>query len=294
MEIITNLIKEAINKIENAKSKRNPFAGVPSGLMELDRKTVGWQKSELVVIAAHPIMDKMAFALTIARNAAIDFNKTVAIFSSDLTSVELATKLISFETETSLNRFINGTLEDFEFKQINNKVAKLAKAPLFIEDAIDLSISEIRNKILKLNEKQYLDLIIIENLHEIRDELPVKQTKTQEISSITIALKALALELNVPVIVFSNLTSSEHRQKNYRPVKNDLPQHEAIFRNATNVMFLHRPEYNNIDFDENKLSTKGMVELIIEKLNDELCSKNIVKLKYDENVISYYSDYSDL
>lgn len=291
MKKIRNLIKETISNIENINSKRNLLAGIPSGLVELDRITSGWQKSELVIIAARPAMGKTAFALSIARNAAIDFGKTVAIFSVDVTSIELTTRLISIESQISSFKLKRGSTENINWEQINSKIKKLADSKLFIDDTLGLTISEIILASYDLKMQQMVDLIIIENLQDIVDS-KLNRTRTQDVSSIIKSLNALARDLEIPVIVFSQVSRTSETRKNYHPTLIDLPQYNAIKNYASTIMFLHRPEYFNCDleehFDENGVSTKGMAEVIIGKLNNECCVDNIVKLRYVEG---YFSNY---
>ena len=290
MENITTLIKQAINKIENTNHRKSHLTGVPSGLTELDRITSGWQKSELIVIGARPGFGKTALALSIARNAVTDFGKSVAIFSLKETAIQLTTRLLSIESEISAYKLKKGVTDDFDLKLFNSKIKKLSKASLFIDDTPHILVSKIRIKILKLKEKQNIDLIIIENLHEIKDDLPIKRSRTQEILSITSALKALATEVNVPIIIFTQLKCSVEKNENYIPSTIDIPQYKGITRNASTIMFLHRDEYYGIEVDENGNSTKGVAELIIAQQDNEFCFDTVVKLKY-EFMRCYFSDY---
>ncbi len=290
MENITTLIKQTINKIENTNHRKNHLTGVPSGLTELDIITSGWQKSELIIIGARPAVGKTALALSIARNAAIDYSKSVAVFSLNETAIQLTTRLLSIESEISTYKLKKEVIDEFDLKQFNSKIKKLAKASLFIDDTPHMLVSEMRIKILKLKEKQNIDLIIIENLDEIKDDLPIKRSRTQEVSSITSSLKALAEELNVPIIIFTQLNRSVEKNENYIPSTIDIPHYKGITRNASTIMFLHRQEYYGIEVDEKGNSTKGVAELIIVQQDNEFCFDTVVKLKY-EPMRCYFSDY---
>lgn len=293
MEKINTLVTDAISNIENINNRRNHLTGIPSGLVELDRITSGWQKEELIIIAARPAMGKTAFALSIARNAAIDFGKSVAIFGVGATSIELTTRLIAIESEISTCKLKRLSRVNFEWEQINSKIKKLKEAKLFIDDTPGICISEIIAESHKLKEQQKIDLIIIENLQDIWDDSALLPGK-QDISMIIRSLKSLASYLEVPLIVFSQLYRTVDRRKNYHPTIIDLPQRNMINSYASTIMFLHRSEYYVCDrdeyFDEHGVSSKEMAEIIIAKLNDEYCVNNIVKLKY-ESLLSCFSNY---
>ena len=279
MQNSTNLITQKINKV-------NHLTGIPSGLTELDKITSGWQKSELIVIGGRPAMGKTAFALSIARNATIDFRKSVAIFNTALSANELAKRLITIESGIA-----SGTLKkEIKEGENNSKEIKLAQSSLFIEYTPHILVSEIRNKILKLLEKQSIALIVIENLQEIKDDSQTKRSRTQEILSITGALKALAKEFNVPVVVFSDVKRSAEENKNHHPSISDLPHYKGITSNASIMMFISRPSYYDINVDENGNSTREVAELMILQQDHKFCSDTVIKIKY-ETLLSHFSNY---
>ena len=161
---MSTLIRKAIEQIEHTKNNKGQFSGVPSGLTALDRLTTGWQKSDLVIIAARPAMGKTALVLTMARNAAVDFQKPVAIFSLEMSSLQLVTRLIASESELPSEKLKKGTLEEYEFQQLNEKIKKIAEAPLFIDDTPGLSVFELRAKARRLKEQHNIELIIVDYL----------------------------------------------------------------------------------------------------------------------------------
>lgn len=293
MERIKTLVNKSISDIENINNRRKDLTGIPSGLVELDKITLGWQKSELIIIGARPAMGKTAFALSIARNAAIDFGKSVAIFGVGATSIELTTRLIAIESEISTDKLKRLSRVNFEWEQINSKIKKLKEAPLFIDDTAGITISEIIAESYKLKEQQNIDLIIIENLQDIYDDSS-RYLGKQDISMIIRALKSLASFIGVPLIISSQMSRTVERRENYHPIITDLFQGNMIKSYASTIMFIHRPEYYNCDleehFDENGVSTKEIAEVIIAKLNDEYCTDNIVKLKYAGGRFSNYLD----
>jgi len=263
---MSTLIRKAIEQIEITKNNKGNFSGVPSGLTTLDRLTSGWQKSDLVIIAARPAMGKTALVLTMARNAAVDFDKPVAVFSLEMSSLQLVTRLIASESELSSEKLKKGNLEDYEFQQLNDKIRKLSDAPLFIDDTPGLSVFELRAKARRLKEQHKIELLIVDYLQLMTAGGEGKGNREQEIATISRSLKGLAKELEIPVIALSQLSRAvETRGGDKRPQLSDLRESGAIEQDADMVMFIHRPEYYNITEDENGASTLGVAELIIAK-----------------------------
>jgi len=263
---MSTLIKKAIEQIEITKNNKGSFSGIASGLTALDRLTSGWQKSDLVIIAARPAMGKTALVLTMARNAAVDFNKAVAIFSLEMSSLQLVTRLISSESELPADKLKKGLLEDYEFQQLNDKIQKLASAPLFIDDTPGISVFELRAKARRLKEQHNIELIIVDYLQLMTAGGEGKGNREQEIATISRSLKGLAKELEIPVIALSQLSRAvETRGGDKRPQLSDLRESGAIEQDADMVMFIHRPEYYNITEDAEGNSTTGVAELIIAK-----------------------------
>lgn len=263
---MSTLIKGAIEKIEHAKNSDDDHTGVPAGLTALDRITGGWQNADLVIIAARPAMGKTALVLTMARNAAVDFKKPVAIFSLEMSSLQLVTRLMASESELSSEKFKKGDLEDHEFQQLNDKIKSLAEAPLFIDDTPALSVFELRAKARRLKEQHKIELIIVDYLQLMTAGGEGKGNREQEISTISRSLKGLAKELDVPVIALSQLSRSvETRGGDKRPQLSDLRESGAIEQDADLVMFIHRPEYYGVTEDADGSDTRGMAELIIAK-----------------------------
>lgn len=259
-----SLVRESIQEIEAAKNSEGNLRGVPSGFTDLDRITAGWQKSDLVVIAARPGMGKTAFALTMARNAAMA-QKPVAIFSLEMSAVQLTTRLISSETEITSNKLKKGQLEDHEWEQLNTRVKALIEAPIFIDDTPALSVFELRAKCRRLKEQHNIDLIIIDYIQLMRSG-DSAGNREQEISTISRSLKALAKELNVPVLILSQLNRSvETRGGSKKPQLSDLRESGAIEQDADMVIFIYRPEYYDLNVDEAGNDMTGKGEIIIAK-----------------------------
>lgn len=261
-----SIIKDAIREITAARGHEGSLRGVGSGFTELDRITAGWQKSDLIIIASRPGMGKTAFALTMARNAAVDFKKAVAVFSLEMSAVQLVTRLISSETEIPQEKLRKGTMEEYEWKQLNVRIGNLLEAPIFIDDTAALSIFDLRAKCRRLKARHDIQLIIVDYLQLMQGSHETKGNREQEISSISRGLKSLAKELDVPVIALSQLSRApEKRSAAAKPILSDLRESGSIEQDADMVMFIYRPEYYKIDVDEHGDSTSGVAEVSIAK-----------------------------
>lgn len=262
-----SLVKEAISEIEKAKESDSHIRGVPSGFDKLDELTSGWQKADLVVLAARPGMGKTAFVLSMARNTAVDFQRPLAIFSLEMSAVQLVTRLISSEAQISGDRLRQGNMKDYEWDQLHTKIEGLLDAPIFIDDTPALSVFELRAKCRRLKEQQDIQMIIIDYIQLMSTGVENPNgNREQEISTISRSLKSLAKELNVPVIVLSQLNRSvETRGGTKRPQLSDLRESGAIEQDADMVLFIYRPEYYGIEEDEDGYSTKGWAQLNVAK-----------------------------
>ncbi len=261
-----SIITEAIKEINAGRHQEGKLRGVGSGFTELDRVTSGWQKSDLIIIASRPGMGKTAFALTMARNAAVDFKKPIAVFSLEMSSIQLVTRLMSSETEIPQEKLRKGTMEDHEWAQLNARITPLIEAPLYIDDTAALSIFDLRAKCRRLKAHHDIQMIIVDYLQLMQGSQDTRGNREQEISSISRALKTLAKELDVPVIALSQLSrASEKRSAAAKPILSDLRESGSIEQDADMVMFIYRPEYYKIDVDESGDSTAGVADIIIAK-----------------------------
>ena len=261
------LISKAIKEIESASNQDSGITGIPSGFTELDRVTAGWQKSDLIIIAARPGMGKTAFVLSLARNAAVSFQKPVAFFSLEMSSVQLVNRLIAGETEITSEKIRKGQLVNHEWEQLNAKIKPLTEAPLYIDDTPSLSIFELRAKCRRLVAEKKVSMIIIDYLQLMVAGNDSKSgNREQEISMISRSLKAIAKELEVPIIALSQLSRAvETRGTTKRPQLSDLRESGAIEQDADMVMFIYRPEYYQLTEDENGQSTQGLAEISVAK-----------------------------
>ncbi|WP_026953905.1 replicative DNA helicase [Algoriphagus vanfongensis] len=286
-----SIMREAFAELESKKHQKDGLTGVPSGFTALDRVTSGWQKADLVIIAARPAMGKTAFVLSVLRNAAVDHDKPVAIFSLEMSSVQMVNRLISSEAELDSEKIKKGTLAEHEWAQLVHKTAKLSKAPLFIDDTPALSILELRAKARKLKAQHDIQMIVIDYLQLMSGDSKGGNggNREQEIASISRALKKIAKELMIPVIALSQLSRAvETRGGDKRPQLSDLRESGAIEQDADMVMFLYRPEYYGITEDEEHNSTQGVGEVIIAKHRNG--SLDTVKLRF----IGRYTRFTDL
>ena len=287
---MVNLIAKAIEEIEAAAAQTDGLIGVPSGFTALDRITGGWQKSDLLILAARPGMGKTAFVVSMAKNAAVEFNKPVAIFSLEMSSIQLVKRLISSETEITQDKILKGNLDNHEFVQLNERIKKLSVAPLFIDDTPALSIFELRAKARRLKENENIQLIIIDYLQLMSGGPDSKGNREQEISNISRGLKSLAKELEIPIIALSQLSRQVENRPggSKRPQLSDLRESGAIEQDADMVMFIYRPEYYGLEVDENNEPTKGRAEIIIAK--NRHGALETVKLRF----VGQYAKFADL
>lgn len=267
-ESVGALATKAQKQLEILSQQETGLTGVPTGFEDLDKITSGWQPSDLIIVAARPGMGKTAFTLSLARNAAIDFKKPVALFSLEMASIQLVQRLLSAESEIQGSKLRNGKLESHEWIQLHNAIEKMADVPIFIDDTPGINIFELRAKCRRLKQQHDIQMIIIDYLQLMTGggENKKSGTREQEISMISRSLKGLAKELNVPVIALSQLSRMvETRGGDKRPQLSDLRESGAIEQDADIVTFIYRPEYYEIFEDEEGVSLKNMAEIIIAK-----------------------------
>lgn len=262
---INAVLKEAIHEIEEASKREDALVGVPSGFTRLDRLTSGWQRSDLIIIAARPSMGKTALALSMARNMAVDHKKSVAIFSLEMSAIQLVNRLIVSETELPSDRIKNGRLKEDEWKHLESRIKNLEDAKVYIDDTPAISVFELRAKCRRLAAQHKLDIAIIDYL-QLMTGPKEAGSREQEVSSISRSLKSISKELNVPILALSQLNRSvEVRGGNKRPQLSDLRESGAIEQDADMVIFIHRAEkYGMMEFDGGG-STKGLAEIILSK-----------------------------
>ena len=264
-DTMNQVIKQALENIEAARENVDGISGVPSGFNDIDRITAGFQPSDMIVLAARPGMGKTAFVLSLARNVAVDFQRPIAVFSLEMSSVQLVNRLISSETGIASEKLRKGTLEEHEYIQLHERIKKLTDAPIYIDDTPALSVFELRAKARRLKQKHQIEMIVIDYL-QLMTAGAEKGNREQEISTISRSVKTIAKELNVPIIALSQLSRSvETRGGDKRPLLSDLRESGAIEQDADLVSFIYRPEYYGFTEDEEGNPTTGLAEFIIAK-----------------------------
>ena len=261
---IQSVINAAIAEIEENQKREDNLSGVPSGYRGIDEVTYGWQRSDLIILAARPSVGKTAFVLTMARNMAVDHNIPVAMFSLEMSSTQLIKRVMVSETGITADKMSgNKKMTQAEWNQLNSGVAALERAPLWIDDTPSLSIFEFRSKARRLVRNNHVKIIIIDYLQLMTGPPELRGMREQEVSTISRSLKAIAKELDIPIIALSQLNRSvESRGGNKRPQLSDLRESGAIEQDADIVMFIHRPEMMGVADDK---SYPGYTELIIAK-----------------------------
>lgn len=282
-----SLVKEAIDKIKSLKDKEG-LSGIPSGFTALDKETGGWQNSDLIIIAARPAMGKTAFILSMARNICVDHNIPMALFSLEMASVQLITRMISSETGISSEKLRKGQMSDDEWQRLFTNVSALENAPLYIDETPSLSIFDFRAKCRRLVMQHGVKIIMVDYLQLMTASSGKGGgNREQEIAMISRSLKAIAKELNVPVIALSQLSRTVETRPGKRPMLSDLRESGAIEQDADIVSFIFRPEYYKIavwDNDEEgaETSTENQAEIIIAKHRNGATAD--VRLAFHKNI----------
>ncbi|MDO5616339.1 MAG: replicative DNA helicase [Cruoricaptor ignavus] len=266
-----SLVKEAIDKIKSLRDKEG-LSGVPSGFARLDKETGGWQNSDLIIIAARPAMGKTAFLLSMARNIAVQHKVPLALFSLEMASVQLITRMISSETGISSEKLRKGQMPDEDWQRLFSNVSALENAPLYIDETPSLSVFDFRAKCRRLVMQHGVKIIMVDYLQLMTANSGGKNAgnREQEIATISRSLKAIAKELNVPVIALSQLSRSVENRPGKRPQLSDLRESGAIEQDADIVSFIFRPEYYKISTWDNdpegqETNTENQAEIIIAK-----------------------------
>lgn len=291
-ESMGSLASKALKQLEELKDKEDGLTGVPTGFTQLDRLTSGWQPSDLIILAARPGMGKTSFVLSLARNAAKDFKKPIAIFSLEMSSLQLAQRIISMESEVSSQKLRNGQLEDYEWQQVQTAIERISEAPLFIDDTPGINIFELRAKCRRLKMQHDIQMVVIDYLQLMSGGMDnTKGNREQEVSAISRALKMLAKELQVPVIALSQLSRAvEVRGGSKRPQLSDLRESGSIEQDADMVAFIYRPEYYQILEDEEGQSLKNVAEIIFAK--NRHGAQDTIKLRFTAE-FARFSDLDD-
>lgn len=264
---INPVIKEALDNLQIAANRKEGLSGLQTGFDDLDKMTSGWQNSDLIIIAARPAMGKTAFVLSMAKNMAMNYHTPVAVFSLEMSNVQLVNRLIVNTCEIPGEKIKSGQLNPMEWEQLMARIKDLYEIPLFVDDTPSLSVFELRTKARRLAREHGVKMLIIDYLQLMNASGMTFGSREQEVSTISRSLKGLAKELNIPIIALSQLNRSvESRQGDgKRPQLSDLRESGAIEQDADMVCFIHRPEYYKITEDEKGNDLRGLAEIIIAK-----------------------------
>ena len=265
---IDTIVDQAHQLLLQASNREGGLTGVPSGFRKLDDITAGWQPSDLVIIAGRPAMGKTSFALSIAKNVAIDYRKPIAFFSLEMNNVQLVNRLISNVCSIPGNKILNGQLTPDEWERFDSNIRKMQGAPIYVDDTPGLSIFELRTKARRLVREHGIELLMIDYLQLMNANGIRFNSRQEEVSTISRSLKGLAKELNIPVLALSQLSRAVEQRdgpEGKRPQLSDLRESGAIEQDADMVLFVHRPEYYHILQDEKGNDLHGMAQIIIAK-----------------------------
>lgn len=263
---IDPVLNLAIEQIQTAANTETGLSGLKTGYDELDRMTSGWQNSDLIIIAARPAMGKTAFVLSMAKNMAVDYSIPVAIFTLEMANVQLVKRLISNVANLEGEKIKSGNLSEEEWARLNSRTSTMYTAPLYLDETPGLSITELRTKARRLVREHGVKLIMIDYLQLMNATGMKLGSREQEVSTISRSLKALAKELNIPIIALSQLNRSTETREDKRPVLSDLRESGAIEQDADIVCFIHRPEYyTKSSEDAQGNDIRGLAELIVAK-----------------------------
>lgn len=258
LESINSVLDKTFTMLEELCQNKGDLTGVPSGFIDMDRKTSGFQNSDLILIAARPAMGKTSFVLNIAVNAALR-KFPVAIFSLEMSRTQLVNRILSLESMVDLEKMRTGKLEAEDWKKIGFSLGPLSKSPIYIDDNASTNVMDMMSKLRKLKLEKGLGLVIIDYL-QLMEGRKKTDSRQQEISEISRSLKIMAKELNVPIIALSQLSRAPEQRQDHRPILSDLRESGAIEQDADMVMFLYRDDYYNEETDK-----RNVVEVIIAK-----------------------------
>ena len=288
---INPVIHEAYQELQKAAARRDGLSGLGSGFAKIDKITSGWQNSDLIIIAARPAMGKTAFVLSMAKRIAVDMRIPVAMFSLEMSNVQLVKRLMVNVCEITGDKMKSGQLESYEWGQLDNRIRQLYDAPFYVDDTPSLSVFELRTKARRLVREHGVQLILIDYLQLMNASGMSFGSRQEEVSNISRSLKGLAKELNIPIVALSQLNRSVEKRDGddgKRPQLSDLRESGAIEQDADMVCFIHRPEYYKIFQDEKGRNLRGMAEFIIAKHRNGAVDTVLLRFK------SEYARFQDV
>ena len=285
---IKDVLMEVFEKVENLSANQGNTTGIPSGFVDLDKMTAGFQRNDLIIVAARPSVGKTAFALNIAQNVGVRAKETVAIFSLEMSAAQLVQRMICAESNVDATRLRTGNLEDDDWEKLTMSIASLSEAEIYIDDTPGVTVADIRAKCRRLKKEHGLGMILIDYLQLIHGR-GKGDNRQQEVSEISRTLKMIARELEVPVIALSQLSRGVEQRQDKRPMMSDLRESGSIEQDADIVAFLYRDDYYDKESEK-----KNIIEIIIAKQrNGPVGTVELVFLKNFNNFVSYDRNHAD-
>jgi len=286
---IRDVLMEVFEKVEFLYSNKGGTTGIPSGFVDLDRMTAGFQRSDLVIVAARPSVGKTAFALNIAQNVGVRARETVAIFSLEMSAAQLVQRMICAEANVDAQRMRTGHLEGDDWEKLTMAIGALSEAQIFIDDTPGITVADIRAKCRRLKKEKGLGMILIDYLQLIQGRGKAGENRQQEVSEISRTLKQIARELEVPVIALSQLSRGVEQRQDKRPMMSDLRESGSIEQDADIVSFLYRDDYYDKESEK-----KNIIEIIIAKQrNGPVGTVELVFLKQYNKFVSIDRAHQD-
>ncbi len=286
------VLLKTLDSLDKMRANADQLQGVPSGIRAIDEKTGGWQKSDLIIMAGRPGMGKTSFVLSIARNAAIDYNMPVAFFSLEMSAQQLVERLLAMESGIDADHITHGKLSEDEWTKLMDKVGKLENTNLIVDDTPALSVFDLRAKCRRLKHKNNISLVIVDYLQLMQggtDNTNKGGNREQEISYISRSLKSLAKELDIPIIALAQLSRAvESRGGTHRPMLSDLRESGSIEQDADMVLFIYRPEYYKMDEFEDGTPSAGQADIMFAKYRHG--STGNVRVRFQHQ----YTKFSDV
>lgn len=257
---IRDVLMDVFERVEFLFNHKGGTTGIPSGFIDLDKMTSGFQRNDLIIVAARPSVGKTAFALNIAQNVAVRAQETVAIFSLEMSAAQLVQRMICAESNVDAGRMRTGFLEGDDWEKLSMAIGSLSEAQVYIDDTPGITVAELRAKCRRLKKEKGLGMILIDYLQLIQGRGKAGENRQQEVSEISRTLKQIARELEVPVIALSQLSRGVEQRQDKRPMMSDLRESGSIEQDADIVAFLYRDDYYNHDTEK-----KNIIEIIIAK-----------------------------
>ncbi|RJG23727.1 replicative DNA helicase [Paenibacillus thiaminolyticus] len=287
---IKDVLMDVYERVEFLSEHQGGTTGIPSGFPDLDKMTSGFQRSDLIIVAARPSVGKTAFALNIAQNVGVRAKETVAIFSLEMSASQLVQRMICAESNVDAGRLRTGQLEDDDWEKLTMSIAALSEAEVYIDDTPGVTVADIRAKCRRLKKERGLGMILIDYLQLIHGRGKPGENRQQEVSEISRTLKQIARELEVPVIALSQLSRGVEQRQDKRPMMSDLRESGSIEQDADIVAFLYRDDYYNQDTEK-----KNIIEIIIAKQrNGPVGTVELVFLKNFNKFVSYERSHHEM